>query len=280
MLTFKDFLRSRRITCEFAAGILRDSRDDGSFPDGATWSAICDYLENRSCATPCALEAAHNLWLDYRKIVTSTLSRESLVAANARLKEKIAQLQAQLAKKSTGRNAGACAARSSLNPEEKHGALVTAFLKYKIVEFLQPHPGYKHDDGFQPRSIIGGAIESDSTAQDILAGAAGDPLADVLAGLIKTGAVIETPFESANGDVMLGLPENLGKRKAALEERRSLVVESAAQLGLRAVWNQDGTGSIETRSGIVTEAAGSVWDLLSYLNTAAVSAHEVPRMLN
>jgi hypothetical protein len=276
MISFKDYLKSRGITCKIAGGFLYEIRKDGAFPDGARWSVNCDI----SCASPCDFEAAR---LDYQRIVSLTLSRVNIVAANARLRRKIVQLQARLAQihNETVRIGGASAAHSiAKKTDGTHSALVEAFLTYKIVEFLQPHPDYEHDDGFHPRSIIGDAIDRDATAQDILAHAGGNPLALVLAGLIKRGAVVETPFEPANGDVMLGLPENLGKRKAAFEERKSLIVENAGKLGLRVMWNEDGTGSIETPSGIVVLVAGSVWDLLSYLNNVAASAREVPHALN
>ncbi len=274
MLSFKVFLKSRRITDDLAGEVIR-SCEDSTFPDGGSWTAIRDYLLNARSAGPQALQAAHRLWLDYQSVARARQSREELIAENERLTENLAQLARN---NGTCRFAGTCVARSG--QAGPRNALVSSYLHYRIVEFLQPHPGYQNDDGFQPRGIAESMFDGDSCDRKFIAEAGKSSLMEVLAELIANGEVIETPFEPANGDVMLGLPENLGKRKAAYEERKCLIAEGAARWGLRAKWNADGTGWLETPGGAIVKADSSVWDLLSCLNNEALDELEFPELLN
>ncbi len=177
-----------------------------------------------------------------------------------------------------------------INKVAKLSTLVTSYLQYKIIEFLQPHPGYENDDGFQPRGSISWVLlEDGDKARDILGEFhskvlrqcdAGNPLFAVLNELILKGVVVQTPFEPCNGDVMLGLSENLTKRQAAYEERRGLIIKGAAALGLRARWNEDGTGRLQEPGNNIVVAAGPVWELLRYLNKVEHSVLERPQLLN
>ena len=45
----------------------------------------------------------------------------------------------------------------------------------------------------------------------------------IVAELVEKGTIVQTPYEPRNGDVMLGLPDNLPVRKAAHEERKKLI---------------------------------------------------------
>ncbi|MGO8955219.1 MAG: hypothetical protein ACLPWS_03935 [Rhodomicrobium sp.] len=205
-----------------------------------------------------------------------------MVAENAMLRETVAALRAEPAeRKEDGGIACSCfRQRNAETVEKRRSALATSYLQYKIVEFLQPNPAYTCDDGFQPQSIIACAIECDCSARKPLAEAGGNSLIAVLTELIESGAVILTPYEPANGDFMLGLPENLGKRKAAYEERKWMIIEGAAKQGLHAKWNEDGTGWLETPGGTMAEPVGSVWELLSYLNNPPANLAELPELLN
>jgi len=252
MLSFEVFLKSRQTSDDFACDALR------GFPDAVTWPVISDLLaKKRAC--PHAVETVLRLWHDYQEFVNARRTGEN----------------------EDGRIACSCARlQSEETPEKPRSALSAAYLRYKIVEFLQPHPSYKFDDGFQPQSIIGCAIECDQSAPKPPAEVEGNALIAVLTELVESGEVIFTPYEPANGDFMLGLPENLGKRDAAYEERKWLIVEGAAKCGLRAKWNEDGTGWLEFPGGALARPAGPVWDLLSYLNNAPVHVAEMPQLLN
>jgi len=264
-----------------ACDVLRGFREGSGFPDAATWPDIRDHLtKKRAC--PRALETVRRLWLDYQKLVNARRTGEDLVADNAKLKGCVVAPRCELVERNEDSGiACSCAGqRSDERVQKPRSALSNAYLRYKLVEFLQPHPSYKYDDGFQPQSIIGCAVECDCSAGNLLEEVEGNSLIAVLAELIESGDVILTPYEPANGDFMLGLPENLGKRKAAHEERKWLIVEGAARCGLRAKWNEDGTGWLETPGGAIAGPAGSVWDLLSYLNDPAFCAAELPQLPN
>jgi hypothetical protein len=272
MLNFKNFLRSRRIKREDDVRIPRKPSTNDGYPDARTWPVIHKYLLEKN-ACPKELENARRLWLDYLRTISSGPPCEMLKAENAELSGKLADLQGFAVPDESA--AGPCTECSQFRHTGR-GALVNAYLRYKIIEFLQPHPYYGYDDGFQPLRLIGEAIESDERSEEILADSDDGVLVEALGELISAGAVIQTPFEPTNGDVMLGLAENLGKRHAAYEERKRLIADGAALRGLRAKWNADGTGWLETPNGAIAAPAGSVWDLLSYLN----SEPEAPRLLN
>ncbi|MGO9171629.1 MAG: hypothetical protein ACLP7P_06650 [Rhodomicrobium sp.] len=280
MLSFKVFLKSRQMSDDSACDVLRGFSEGGGFPDAATWPDIHNLLtEKRAC--PRALATIRRLWLDYQKLVNARRTGKDLVADNTKLKETAVARPCELVERNEDSGiACSCAGRrSDERLHEPRSALSTAYLRYKIVEFLQPHPSYEYDDGFQPQSIIGYAIECDCSTRQLVAEVEGNSLIAVLTELIESGEVILTPYEPANGDFMLGLPENLGKRKAAHEERKWLIVEGAARCGLRVKWNEDGTGWLETPDGAIAGPAGSVWDLLSYLNNPPAAA-ELPQLLN
>ncbi len=280
MISFKSFLKSKPLTDNFSGNVLKDLREDEAFPATSTWSVIRDYLLNKKFVSLNTLEAARQFWLDYQRTISARLSREALIVENTRLKETVTQLRGELAQKNAYIGTVSDPAGNRPQVQGEVSALLAAYLQYKIVEFLQPHTGYEFDDGFQPCSIIGCAIECDQKAQKLLAGAGETALNEVLAAMIENGSVILTPYEPANGDCMLGLPENLGKRKAAFEERKNMIIESATRVSLTAKWNEDGTGWLETPGGLIVEPAGSVWDLLSCLNNAEADETKRPERLN
>ncbi len=102
----------------------------------------------------------------------------------------------------------------------------------------------------------------------------------IVAEFIEKGIIVQTPYEPCNGDVMLGLCENLPRRQAAHEERKRLIEELAAKYGHRAGWNEDGSGWLSTSCRDCGGVCGSVWDLLSYLRGLEQSITKRPRTLN
>ncbi len=165
----------------------------------------------------------------------------------------------------------------------KFSALAFSYLQYKIIEALQPHPAYEFDDGFQPLEVIQSmSFDDDPAAQQALAefGPGDLPVMDVLAAMLENETVIRTGYEPCNGDVMVGLPENLGRRQLARVERERLVVGLAAKYSLQVKWNEDRTGRLETSHGDPAEPCGSVWKLLSYLHSLEASTREIPKRLN
>jgi len=271
--TSNGFFAPERPSEELLSDYLQSPAGDGGFQQASTWSGVRDYLLSEELAGAEDLEAAEKLWLDYRRFKSARMSREELLAENLLLQKELAQ-----------RHAGFQDKRLSQElPEGQCGLLAICYFTYKIIEALQPHPGYKSDDGFQPRKLLYRFVcENEAAPREVFRPCETGkcPLITVLIGLTARGAVIETAFEPCNGDVMLGLRENLGKRLQAYEERRSLISEGAARNGLQAKWNEDGTGWIETPSGQIVKACGSVWDLLSYLKTIATIRAEGPQVLH
>jgi hypothetical protein len=147
-------------------------------------------------------------------------------------------------------------------------ALAAAYLRFKVVEALQPHPAYANDDGFQPLGVIvslnfTGDRKARKVREEFMA--AKLSLLDVVEDLINEGIVVKTAYEPRNGDAMVGLVENLPKREAADRERTRLVADLASKYGLYPRWNRDGTGSLETLSGDIVQPTGCIWTLLSSL---------------
>jgi len=192
-------------------------------------------------------------------------------AANVRLLDKAA---------SSRRLAGAVKAKP---PIARCSTLFEAYLQFKIIEALQPHPAYDNDDGFQPLGVILALnFKGDRKAKKARTQleAAGLSLLDVLGSLEKRGIVVRTGYEPQNGDVMVGLTENLPKREAADCERRSIVSNLAHKYGLHPRWYEDGTGSLETPSGDIVQPAGCIWTLLSSLYEINESVSKRPSNLN
>jgi len=273
MPAFNGFFASERTSEELLSGHLQNAAGDSGFQQASTWSGGRDYVLSEELASAEDLEAAKKTWLDHRRFKSARMSREELLAENLRLHEELAQRQAEIKKERL----------SPELPEGESGLLAISYFTYKIIEALQPHPGYKSDDGFQPRKLLYRFVCEDKAApQEVFRACDSGKclLIAVLFGLIATGAVIETAFEPCNGDVMLGLRENLGKRQQAYEERRTLISEGAARNGLQAKWNEDGTGWIETPSGHIVKASGSVWDLLSHVDAIAATWAKRPQAVH
>jgi hypothetical protein len=168
-----------------------------------------------------------------------------------------------------------CTARES-------SALAVSYIRFKLIEALQPHPAYEKDDGFQQLSVILSLkFEGDRKAKKALAELrrSGQSLSAVVNDLVSEGIAVKTGYEPWNGDVMIGLTQNLSRRPAAHCERKNVIVESARKFGLRPRWNADGTGSLETASGEVV-SDGNVWTLLSHLYQIIESIANRHRTLN
>ncbi len=167
--------------------------------------------------------------------------------------------------------------------EPKPSAIATAYLQFKIIEALQPHPAYENDDGFQPLEVVLSiSRDTDRNARMAIAEfeARGLSLLTVLEDLVAKGIVVKTGYEPRNGDIMIGLSENLGKRDAAECERTKIIADLAHKHGLRARWNNDGTGSLETSSGDIVQPAGCIWTLLSSLYDINDGITERPSVLH
>jgi hypothetical protein len=163
-------------------------------------------------------------------------------------------------------------------------ALARAYLKYRIIDALQPHPSYQSDDGFQPLYVVRWMkFDDERRGREALAEFHGGvlPILAAVRELVEQGIVVQTAFEPCNGDVMLGLPEYLPLRKAAHEERKMIVADLAQKYRHAAGWNEDGTGwLVPPRQSCPDQIRGSVWDLLSYLHSIDHTAGERPRSLN
>jgi hypothetical protein len=149
----------------------------------------------------------------------------------------------------------------------KGSALSASYLRFKVIEALQPHPAYEKDDGFQQLSVILSLkFDRDRKAKKALTELrrSGHKFSTVVDDLVSEGIAVKTGHEPWNGDVMIGLAENLARRPAAHTERKQVIVNLAHKFGLRPRWHADGTGSLEKASGEVM-SAGNVWILLSYL---------------
>jgi hypothetical protein len=173
--------------------------------------------------------------------------------------------------------------RSRRTQAAKCSPLAQAYLQYRILDALQPHPAYDSDDGFQPLWIIRSLrFDDDPRAAQALAEFGGRelPIMPIVSGFLEKGTVVQTAFEPWNGDVMLGLPEYLPVRNAAHEERKKLIACLAAKFGHSAGWNEDGTGWLASPCRNCAEICGSVWDLLSYLSAIELSVAKRPRALN
>jgi hypothetical protein len=177
-----------------------------------------------------------------------------------------------------------CASKQSPSPQAVGcSTLAKAYLKYSIVEALQPHPAYKHDDGYQPLYVVRSMkFDVGRKGRKALAEFRGReiPILQVIAELVDRGIVVQTDFEACNGDVMLGLPEYLPLRGKAHEERIGIVESLAQKYQHVAGWNEDGTGWLMPPRRNYAEIRGSIWDLLSYLHAIELIAGETPRLLN
>jgi hypothetical protein len=163
------------------------------------------------------------------------------------------------------------------------GALSFSYLQFKVVEALQPHPGYEIDDGFQPLGVIQRmTFAGDRKAKRALSELrlAGFSLLDIVDDLVAKEMVVKTEYEPCNGDMMVGLAANLPMREAALVERKKLIRTIAGEYRLVLQWNEDGTGSLITSAGHMVEPSGSVWALLSCLYTIKDSVANRPKSLN
>lgn len=157
------------------------------------------------------------------------------------------------------------------------------YLRYKIVEALQPHPNYKSDDGFQPFGLVSTLRFCDEPGADQALdefNGRQPPIMAALADLIEKGIVVQTPFEPWNGDVMLGLRANLPLREAAHQERRRLIETLAEKFSHRLGWNEDGTGWLAPTRRNCGGVRGSIWDLLSYLRALEHTGPKGPRTIN
>jgi hypothetical protein len=173
-----------------------------------------------------------------------------------------------------------CDKRSRRRKTEGCSALARAYLKYKVIEALQPLPAYDNDDGFQPLLIIRSLkFDGDRKGREALAEFRGRelPIMAIVDELVQEGTIVKTSYEPHNGDVMLGLPEYLPRRKAAHEERKTIVADLALKYRHIAGWNEDGTGWLTPPRRDYAEIRGSVWDLLSYLHAIDHVAGESPR---
>ncbi len=173
--------------------------------------------------------------------------------------------------------------RSRQMPAFGCSALAKAYLKFKIVEALQPHSAYKCDDGFQPLYIVRGLkFDDERRGRKLLAEFRGReiPIMPIIADLVDKGIVVQTVYEACNGDIMLGLPEYLPLRKEAHLERIAIIEGLAKKYRHAVGWNEDGTGWLTPPKRDYAGIRGSVWDLLSYLHAIEVIAGEPPRSLN
>jgi hypothetical protein len=178
-----------------------------------------------------------------------------------------------------------CRSKRSRRPQTLNcSALAISYLKYRIIEALQPHPSYTSDDGFQPLYVIRSLkFDDERRGREALAEFAGLdlPILEIVAELVESGIIVRTPYEPCNGDVMLGLPEYLPLRKAAHEERKTIIASLAQKYRHAAGWNEDGTGWLAPpRQNFPEKIKGSVWDLLSYLHRIDFTAAERPYALN
>jgi hypothetical protein len=160
--------------------------------------------------------------------------------------------------------------------------LANFYLQYKIIEALQPHSNYKFDDGFQPRGIISTLqLDGEPGADQALREFRGKPpIMAIVAELMEKGIVVQTPYEPRNGDVMLGLRDNLPLREAAHRERKKLIETLAKKFDHRLGWDEDGTGWLALSWRKCAGVRGSVWDLLSYLRALELSVPKGPRTIN
>jgi len=176
--------------------------------------------------------------------------------------------------------------RSGIDPSGRKpncGALSFSYLQFKVIEALQPHPGYESDDGFQPLGVIQCmTFDGDKKAKTALSELrrAGFSLLDIIDELVAKGMVVKTEFEPCNGDLMVGLTANLTMREAAHVERKKLIRNIACKYRLVLQWNEDGTGSLITSAGHMVQPSGSVWALLSCLYTIKDSVVNRPKSLN
>jgi len=160
--------------------------------------------------------------------------------------------------------------------------LANFYLQYKVVEALQPHANYAFDDGFQPLGIISTLqFNGDAGADQALREFGGKPpIMAVVAELMEKGIVVQTPYEPRNGDIMLGLRDNLPLREAAYQERKKLIETLAIKFDHRFGWEEDGTGWLVPSWRKCAGVRGSVWDLLSYLRALELSVPKGQRTIN
>ena len=63
-MSFKGYLRHRRVTDDPAGDFVAVAQLDGAMPDADTWDDLRRYLEQRH-ATAAVLETAHKVWRAY-----------------------------------------------------------------------------------------------------------------------------------------------------------------------------------------------------------------------
>lgn len=66
MLSFRAYIRQRRITDDLIGDFVRDARHDTALPDVQSWPSLRDYLRDLR-APDGAFTAARKLWLAYRR---------------------------------------------------------------------------------------------------------------------------------------------------------------------------------------------------------------------
>lgn len=66
MLTFKEYLKTRRITDTPAGDFTRDAQSDPNLPDAKSWPELKRYLE-RVSTLPGVIPAGRQVWAAYRK---------------------------------------------------------------------------------------------------------------------------------------------------------------------------------------------------------------------
>lgn len=65
-MTFRDYVRGRRVTRTHTGDFVRDARSDDTFPDAKTWDQLYGYLLNVS-ACPEAIKAGRVVWRGYKR---------------------------------------------------------------------------------------------------------------------------------------------------------------------------------------------------------------------
>ncbi|WP_293677654.1 hypothetical protein [uncultured Phenylobacterium sp.] len=64
-MTFREYIKARRITDTPAGEFTKDARADGRLRDVQSWPELRRYLQ-KSGATPAAIAAGHIVWKGYR----------------------------------------------------------------------------------------------------------------------------------------------------------------------------------------------------------------------
>jgi hypothetical protein len=68
-MTFKEYVRSRRVTDTAAGDFTKDASKDGRLPDASSWSELKTYLKRRAPGGlhRDVLAAARQVWQGYQK---------------------------------------------------------------------------------------------------------------------------------------------------------------------------------------------------------------------